>query len=352
MKAALRNFLDNLPDIRGKRIYIWGTGNTTQLYLEGFARIPDFRIEAFVDNNPAKQGQTLNGIPILAPADLSASPDMMILVCTGQLAAFRSISAQLTDMQLPFVYVDAGIWGLYRREIEETFDLLEDNRSKEVYLHILQTRAACLPPEEEYVCGEQYFAVPAFRERSGAETFIDCGAYVGDSIEDYLFRHEGVCRQMICFEPDPDNLRAMQFRAERLKREWNLRDEAVTIYPYAVGDRDTVQYLERCDSNNGLGSKLLSTASADTEECRTVTLGSYIGENCFIKADIESYEYRMIRGAADAIRQYRPKMAVCIYHNAVDMATIPLLLHRLAPSYRFRVRQHSYMLAETVLYAY
>ena len=67
---------------------------------------------------------------------------------------------------------------------------------------------------------------------------------------------------------------------------------------------------------------------------------------------IKSYEYRMICGAADAIRQYRPKMAVCIYHNAVDMATIPLLLHRLAPSYRFRVRQHSYMLAETVLYAY
>ena len=137
MKAALRNFLDNLPDIRGKRIYIWGTGNTTQLYLEGFARIPDFSIEAFVDNNPAKQGQTLNGIPILAPAELSVSPDMMILVCTGQPAAFRSISAQLTDMQLPFVYVDAGIWGLYRRELEAVFDLLEDDRSKKVYLHIL-----------------------------------------------------------------------------------------------------------------------------------------------------------------------------------------------------------------------
>ena len=352
MLSELRQFLDSLPDIRGKRIYIWGTGNTTQLYLEGFARIPDFRIEAYVDNNPAKQGTTLGGIPVLAPSELKAAPDMMILVCTGQPAAWKSISAQLAKTDLPFAYVDAGIWGLYKAEIMQIFQLLEDPRSKSIYLHILKTRSACLPPDEDAVCGDQYFSVPAFQERSSAETFIDCGAFVGDTIEQYLFAHEGVCKKLIGFEPDPDNMKAMQHRAERLKQEWNLRDQMLILYPYAVGDQNTVQYLERCDANNGLGSKMHSAASGNTDACQTVTLTDYLCENCFVKADIESYEYRMLTGAEQAIRQYRPKMAVCIYHNAVDFVTIPLLVHALCPAHNLRIRQHSFHIADTVLYAY
>lgn len=353
MRNELTNFLSTLPDIRGKRIYVWGTGNTTELYQEGFARIPDFRIEAYIDNNPARQGKIMFGAPVLAPADVPRTDDMMILVCTGQPAAWAGISKQISGMGLPFCFIDAGIFGLYKDEILTVFDALDDDRSRAVYLNVLMTRADCRLPDEDIVCGDQYFAVPAFAGRNPSEVFLDCGAFVGDSVEQYLWKHEGVFGKIICFEPDTANFAAMQYRMERLKREWNIPDSKLEMYPYAVGAEEETSVLSQNTANNGLGSKLVKAdGQTDGIICRTVPLTPYISEHSIIKADIESYEYQMLAGAADAIRQYRPKISVCIYHNAVDLVSIPMLLYRLNPQYRLRVRQHAHQIAETVLYAY
>ncbi|MBR5405369.1 MAG: hypothetical protein IK107_03660, partial [Oscillospiraceae bacterium] len=139
MRNELIQFLNTLPDIRGKRIYVWGTGNTTELYQEGFARIPDFHIEAYIDNNPDRQGKIMFGAPVLAPAQVQPSEDLLILVCTGQPAAYQSIAKQIGGLGLPFVYIDAGIFGLYRDEILTVFDALDDDRSRAVYFNVLKT---------------------------------------------------------------------------------------------------------------------------------------------------------------------------------------------------------------------
>lgn len=353
MRNELLDFLNTLPDIRGRRIYVWGTGNTTELYQEGFARIPDFRIEAYIDNNPARQGKIMFGAPVLAPADVPRSDDMMILVCTGQPAAWAGISKQISGMGLPFCFIDAGIFGLYRDEILTVFDALDDDRSRAVYLNVLMTRAACQYPSEDIVCGNQYFALPAFARTNSAETYLDCGAFVGDTIEQYLWSHEGVFGKIIGFEPDAANFAAMQYRTERLKHEWNIPDSKLELYPCAVGREDETALLVQNTVNNGLGSKLTAAGgAAEGVSCRIAALAPFIRENCLIKADIESYEYQTLQGASDAIAAYKPKAAVCIYHNAVDIFSVPLLLHTLNPDYRLAVRQHGHMLADTVLYAY
>ena len=38
-RQELDKILDNLPDIRDKRIFIWGTGNTASLYQESLKRL-------------------------------------------------------------------------------------------------------------------------------------------------------------------------------------------------------------------------------------------------------------------------------------------------------------------------
>lgn len=60
----------------------------------------------------------------------------------------------------------------------------------------------------------------------------------------------------------------------------------------------------------------------------------------------------MLLGAEKGIKKYKPKLAVCIYHNAVDFYFIPLLIHSFVPEYKFAVRHHSYELDETVLYVW
>ena len=147
---------------------------------------------------------------------------------------------------------------------------------------------------------------------------------------------------------------ALESRISRLEREWNIADGKIQILPFGVGDRDSICYVTRYDDNNGLGSKLSATSDENTEECRTVALDSMLREDgsYFIKADVESYEYRVLTGAKETIRRCAPKIAICIYHNTIDFYSIPLLLKELNPDYHFAVRHYSSSLAETVLYAY
>ena len=72
----------------------------------------------------------------------------------------------------------------------------------------------------------------------------------------------------------------------------------------------------------------------------------------FLKADIESYEMDMLHGAMKVIKRDRPKLAICIYHNASDLYQILAYLRTELEDYCFAVRHHTPFYADTVLYAY
>ena len=183
---------------------------------------------------------------------------------------------------------------------------------------------------------------------------IDCGAYVGDSLERFLWRMEQF-NKIIAVEPDDSNFKAMNIRVDRLKKEWNLSDERITTI-YAGLDKVTnFSFLDM--RVNGLGS-IKSDINNDNhgEELTFWALDDLMKKievkATYIKADIESYEYNMLLGAKNTIQNNYPRLAVCIYHSIVDMYSIPLLIHEFNKDYSLSVRHHSYTLAETVLYAY
>ncbi|MBQ5334727.1 MAG: FkbM family methyltransferase [Oscillospiraceae bacterium] len=349
----IKAILSNLPEITGKRVYVWGAGNTAMLFREGLSRIPQLHIEAFVDNDPAKQNKTVGDIPIIPADRMIADKDTFVMICTGQPAAFSAITAQLSAMGIACSSIDAAIFGMFKEEVMKAYSLLDDAESKHVYLSMLENRILCRFPGKDLITSDQYFCMLPFTGAAVGESFLDCGAYVGDSIERYIWARDGVFSKIIAFEPDQQNFAALQYRLERLKREWNISDERVSCLRCGVSDTDSTIYVENDDVNNGFSSKMSATQAEGAEECSIVALGRFIESgNCFIKADIESYEYRMLSGAKDAIAKHRPKIAVCIYHNSVDFFSIPLLIKQIAPAYRLAVRHHSFTLSETVLYVY
>ena len=88
----IEKLLADLPQIKGKRIYIWGAGNTAMLFREGLSRIPQLRIEAFIDNDPSKQNKSVGETPIISADNMIADENTFVLICTGQPAAFAAIS--------------------------------------------------------------------------------------------------------------------------------------------------------------------------------------------------------------------------------------------------------------------
>ena len=74
----------------------------------------------------------------------------------------------------------------------------------------------------------------------------------------------------------------------------------------------------------------------------------------FIKLDIEGWEQAGLDGAAFVIEQYKPKLAICIYHYFNDIFEIPLHLMNNYPFYDYYIRHHhlgTLPANETVLYA-
>ncbi len=71
----------------------------------------------------------------------------------------------------------------------------------------------------------------------------------------------------------------------------------------------------------------------------------------FIKMDIEGAELEALKGSESVLRQFKPKLAITVYHDFKDFWTIPQFLDRLGLGYRFYLRHFTIHEEETVLFA-
>ncbi len=198
--------------------------------------------------------------------------------------------------------------------------------------------------------GGKYFAFPPFKYHAKNEVFIDPGAYVGDTLEQYVFMHEGIFDKIYCFEPDSRIFRALSARRRRLNEEWVLDEHQINLVAAGVGRTTAVTRARQ--ASFGFSFAVAEEESGNLID--VISLDDYFANQpiTFIKSDIESLEFEMLRGAEKILRRDRPKLAICIYHSAFDMFRIQKLIEELGLNYNFAVRHHSNRLSETVLYAW
>lgn len=357
LRNEIEEMLKESEDLSGFRFFIWGTGNTTSLYQEGLNRLSSegrITIEGYCDNNSSKWGTQVFGKRVWAPSELMKIADeVLILVSSPQPEIIKAIGTQLNGLGIKWRHIDDYILKSHASEVLSCFDLFDDEKSKRVYAELIRCRLKGCYPREEFIDRDQYFSFRDYGEYDANEVFIDCGAFVGDTIESYISHKDGTFKKIIAFEPDSQNISAMEARLKRLKREWNISDNKIEIFPYGISDKSAVFFVERYDANNGFGSKIVSGNGDSVEECKVVSIDETIKEPyTFLKADIESYEYKLLLGAKATIAKYEPKIAICIYHNAVDFYSIPLLLKQINPHYKFAIRHYTHVMSDSVVYAY
>ena len=109
--------------------------------------------------------------------------------------------------------------------------------------------------------------------------------------------------------------------------------------------------------DNGPGSCISFEPVANANyRVETITLDEWVAENelnkvDFIKMDIEGAELKALHGAESTLRKFRPKLAISVYHQLVDIVEIPRYLARLGLEYKFYLGHYTIHLEETVLYA-
>ncbi len=263
----------------------------------------------------------------------------------------KNIHSELDSLKVKYCNVDAGIFSLHKDELRKVFAFLDDDHSREIYLSLLKHRVHGDLLVDDCASWDHSFVNPDFQRYNSNDVFVDCGAFVGDTVEKFIWQHDGTLKRIIAFEPDAKNRLALEKRVLRLSEEWNFSPDTITVYPYGVSDKSSVSYIRTHDA--GSDSSIVSEPDDKTEEIKVVALDDILPEGyTFLKADIESYEYKMLLGAEKTIKTYKPRLAICIYHNATDFYSIPLLVKAFRPDYKLMIRHHSTRITETLLYAW
>lgn len=130
------------------------------------------------------------------------------------------------------------------------------------------------------------------------------------------------------------------------------------IYAY---EGDEANYSQLCKYLEYLPTEFKNKVYAIKEYIGLNTKFSEIkdrNENIsLITADIEGAEYELLKSIQDIIICDRPVLALCVYHRADDLVTIPSFLNEILCNYTFMLRKYETNLddymrtAELVLYA-
>ena len=310
------------------------------------------RLVSCYDANEALEGTLHEGIPVCAVGDLKASPPEFLFVTSRH--AVPPVSEMLSGLGIAHVSYDAWLVASNFAAFRHVHDfILRDDRSKEVLRAVMM---AMLTGDKRYCAAvyekDQYFCLPRFCGWE-KESYVDAGAFAGDSTERFVWAHNGVFSKIYAFEPGPRQFAALQACIRRLLEEWALDPDSIKLVNAGLGE---THHSGAAASPNGQMTNLAigNDAGAGAMAVDIVSLDGFLEEDriTFLKADVEGMEMALLKGAQKTIRRYRPKISICVYHYPTDIPDITNYLAGLVPHYQFALRHHSPQLMETVLYCW
>lgn len=299
VEDSMPDFAHNLNKIgTDDKVIIYGAGDNMEIAVSicKDRRIP---VAYVCDRDVEKQGKLYKEIPIISPEDLIKNhQDAIVLISTTTyLEEVKSFLGDYFPQEKIIPFAD----------------------EKQMYNIKMQYFDEVLPLED-------------------GEVFVDGGCFGFETSKILLDKCKA--KKIYAFEPDKENQKKVSHKVNEL----GLSN--VEIIPAGMWNCNTTLHF------SSQGSILSRVAEDGEDEIKAVAVDEVIDEKVtFIKMDIEGSELNALHGAAETIKRYKPKLAICIYHKLEDIIEIPQYIHSLVPEYKFYVRHYSFGAAETVLYA-
>lgn len=211
------------------------------------------------------------------------------------------------------------------------YNKLEDYRSKKTLYAILNNwyrfdfETLAQVKETNY---KDYFDLDIFACDEN-EVFLDLGAYIGDTIMDYMQTYNQAYKRIYCYEITPATMQVLQNNLSAYKN-------IIFRQKGAFSTRGTMFI----DANiNSTSANILGKSGQI--EVETVPIDEDIQDDLtFIKMDIEGAEQNALLGCKKHIQNSHPKLAICLYHNCEDIWKIPRMIQEIDPTYKFYLRHN------------
>lgn len=162
------------------------------------------------------------------------------------------------------------------------------------------------------------------------DVVIDAGAWIG-AFSAYAASKGATA---YAFEPVAETF-------QWLRKTQKLNSDSVgQIYPIQKGlSSSKGEAVISIAHNHSAVNSMVIVEGAASETVAITTLDEFVEENKlkrvdFIKADIEGMEREMLRGAANVLKTFAPKLAICTYHFPDDPEVLEKIIKEANPAYK------------------
>lgn len=317
-------------------IVLYGTGDGADRVLDEFERrhIPVlgvFASDGFV------RDRSFRGFKVLSYSDARRIfGKMAVILCFGShredvIENILRISSE-NELYMPDMLRDeAGhLFDLeyaseHKSDIEWAYSLLEDDISRRSFKSIIDFRLSgkveCLIPDWEDISSSW-----SLLDIRSDESFVDCGAYTGDTISRFLSLAHSY-EKIYAFEPDVKTMKKLEKNTEGM--------ENVTLYNAFVSDKSgEVLFMQgKGRGSNGVKGKGIYVPSLTVDSALS---GKRVS---IIKYDTEGFELEALEGSRETIKRYSPRLILSSYHKIDDLWVLPRKVLSISDNYNFLFRK-------------
>ncbi len=352
----------------GKPVVLYGTGDGADKVLARLAEtgVP---VSGIFASDGFVRGQQFHGFTVRTYSELLALREKVIVLIAfaselpDVLERFYKL-ASVHETYAPHVPVFSGeetvtaAWiKKYERELQTVYERLADAVSRETFASVLNYKLSGKLSYLQACTTNRADDMRTIFSFGGEETYLDLGAYNGDTVQEFLQLTRGRYKKIVALEPDPKNFKKLTdfVRQNELKHitclqagVWNdcgsleLTGNGGRQSTFWEADRSgfaTQPLSQTCSMKKKIKKQQVTVVSVDA------VLGNEHAD--YMKFDVEGVEKEALEGAAGHLvpdgNGALPKLLVAAYHHDEDIFALPLLLWKLQPEYQIYLRKHPYV---------
>ena len=333
---------------------IWGTGRAARHAIENCAR-RNLTPDCVCDSFPHAEGDTFEGFPLFSSeAAFSRYPQCTALISC---AVEFGIADILKAKGIPYYEWDTAfmldsfsgkpldvLMRENKEKIETVYRLLADEKSRLTFENEFRYRLTLDLNYIRSVLDTHVYFDNDVISKVDCGAFVDCGAYFGDTLDDFIRSPSCRCKRYYALEPDPESFK----RLSAYVKSKHLENDFVRLLPVAAWEDKTVVMF------NGVGNGGSCVTESGNVTVQADSIDNIVSgelEVGYIKMDVEGGEIQALHGAKKTIQENHPILGISIYHHKQDLWEIPLLIHEMNPSYKLYIRHHFLNIGDSVCYA-
>lgn len=321
----------------GKDVVVYGMGNGADKVLDEFIRL-EIPVIGVTASDDFVRGQSFRGFKVKKLSEFEGDFIVAVAFASCIPSVMHHIYSLCKKHRVIVPCVPVFGNDIFNRdfiennktEIEKAYSLFEDEESKRVYLGCVEFMFGGELDVLQRITSDIDEAFINILRLNNKETFLDLGAYRGDTVEEFLYYAKGEYESIIALEPDRRSYKKLSAYAENLNN--------ITTVQKAVSDKDSVALF-----NAAAGRQ--SSFSEKGDEIETVTVDTLVSNKniTYLKMDVEGAEYEALCGAEKTLKSQKPKLNIALYHRSEDIFLLPLKIASINPEYRFYIRRHPYI---------